>query len=61
MEHHSECHNYSVCWYCCTMMSNNRLCVVWPGNEAIFSLDVLETSVSMTSIIAPRPNQTQRG
>ena len=32
---------------------NNKLCVVWPGNEAMFSLDVLETSVTMTSIIAP--------
>ena len=35
------------CLYCCTMMSvSSKLCVVWPENEAMFSLDVLETSVA---------------
>ena len=35
------------CLYCCTTMSvSSKLCVVWPGNEAMFSLDVLETSVA---------------
>ena len=44
----SKCHNYSVCTSVlrCPGVANNGLCVVWPGKEAMFSLDVMETSVA---------------